>query len=191
MENGFIKSILKRIKLSESTISMVLGALVIVIIGALIINYFRGVGSPEEEISTVTEGPFDIELVEEDGQMVPASLPATYEVAQGDHLWAIAERHYGSGYNWVNIAEKNELSNPNQIEVGQELEIPRAAVIQPETAFGAVISGGSYEIAKGDHLWGIAVRAYGDGYRWSEIAQANQLENPNIIVEGNVLKIPR
>ncbi|PIZ97158.1 MAG: lectin, partial [Candidatus Levybacteria bacterium CG_4_10_14_0_2_um_filter_35_8] len=37
----------------------------------------------------------------------------------------------------------------------------------------------------------IAVRAYGDGYRWVDIARANGLENPDLIFSGNVLKIPR
>lgn len=37
----------------------------------------------------------------------------------------------------------------------------------------------------------IAVRAYGDGYRWPEIAQANDLEDPDIIHVGDSLTIPR
>jgi nucleoid-associated protein YgaU len=44
---------------------------------------------------------------------------------------------------------------------------------------------------KGDSLWKIAVRAYGDGYKWVSIAKANKLVNPNLIHSGNVLTLPR
>jgi nucleoid-associated protein YgaU len=40
-------------------------------------------------------------------------------------------------------------------------------------------------------LWTIAVRAYGDGYKWTEIAKANKLVNPNLIHPGNVFVLPR
>lgn len=62
------------------------------------------------------------------------------------------------------------------------------------TVVGAVttkITGDTYVIQHGDDLWDIAVRAYGDGYKWTEIASANNLENPDIIHVDNTLKLPR
>lgn len=56
---------------------------------------------------------------------------------------------------------------------------------------GQKIAGTDYKIVEGDTLWDIAVRAYGDGYRWSEIATANSIPNPNLIYTGNSLKLPR
>jgi len=53
------------------------------------------------------------------------------------------------------------------------------------------IIGNTYKITHGDDLWEIAVRAYGDGYRWVDIARANNLENPDLIHSDNVLTIPR
>jgi nucleoid-associated protein YgaU len=50
---------------------------------------------------------------------------------------------------------------------------------------------GSYTVVKGDSLWSIAVKAYGDGYKWVSIAKANKLDNPNVIHAGNVLVIPK
>lgn len=58
-------------------------------------------------------------------------------------------------------------------------------------ASGSKISGNTYVIQEGDDLWDIAVRAYGDGYKWTEIAAANNLENPDIIHVNNTLKLPR
>jgi nucleoid-associated protein YgaU len=56
---------------------------------------------------------------------------------------------------------------------------------------GAKINGNSYTVVKGDNLWEIAVRAYGDGYKWTEIAKANKLANPDIIHSGNKFTLPR
>lgn len=190
MEENKLKKLLKNIKLNESTISMILGALVIVVIGALVFNYFRGVERPEEEAK-----PEEIKLIEEGGKLVPEALPSEYQIKEGDDLWKIAEKFYGSGYNWVSIAEENQLKNPNLIYVDQKLTIPRVAVIKPlaeeMTAFGPVIEGDKYVVEKGDHLWGVAVRTYGDGYQWTKIAQANKIANPDIISPGDVLTLPR
>lgn len=194
MANNWLKNLLKRLKLNESTISMVLGVLVIVVVGALIFNYFKGIREEEKEEIVSEEG---IELVEEEGKLVPAGLPVSHKVVRGEHLWEIAEKYYGSGYNWVDIAKENSLANANLLFVDQKLTIPRVEVKKPTTKLakaetaGLTITGNTYTVVRGDHLWGIALRAYGDGYRWVEIAKANNLVNPNLIHTGNVLVIPR
>lgn len=191
-----IKEFLKKLRLSEQTISMALGALVIVVVGILIFNYFRGVGKPGVPTEQPVQ-PGEVKLIEEEGKLVPEGLPTTHKVEKGEHLWAIAEKYFGSGYNWVDIAQENKLQNPNRLLVDQELIIPKAEVKQPVSTkiatsqFGESITGTSYTVVKGDHLWGIAVRAYGDGYKWVEIAQVNNLENPNLIHPGNILTLPR
>lgn len=124
-----------------------------------------------------------------------------YTVGAGESLWTIAEKQYKSGYNWVDIARANKLSNPGVITTGQKLTLPRveqkiATVTTPqnETTIAqnkAKITGDTYKIAKGDTLWDISVRAYGDGYQWSKIASANKLSNPSLIHVSNNLKIPR
>ena len=48
-----------------------------------------------------------------------------YRVQKGDSLWKIAVRAYSDGYKWPTIAKANNLVNPNYIEVGQELKLPR------------------------------------------------------------------
>jgi nucleoid-associated protein YgaU len=191
-----LKEILKKLKLSEQNISMVLGALVVIVIGVLIFNYFRGVG--REELTTEGQPtPGEVKLIEEEGKLVPEGLPRTHQVQEGEHLWMIAEEYYGSGYNWVDIARENNLINPNRLLVGQELIIPKAEVIKPVelplTEVGEAISGSEYLVEKSDNLWEIAVRAYGDGYQLTEIWHANEnlVKNPDIIQPGQVLSIPR
>jgi nucleoid-associated protein YgaU len=172
-----LKSILKSLKLNESTISMALGAIVIVVVGVLVVNYFKDRGTTIPGLS-------------EEGQLT------THTVAQGETLWSIAEKYYGSGFNWTDISKANNLENPGAIEVGQKLTLPDiesklATTTEVKTPESEAITGATYEVVRGDNLWKIAVRAYGDGYKWVEIAKENKLVNPEIIHAGNILILPR
>lgn len=162
---------------------MVLGAIVLVIVGILIANYFK----------------------DKKGSSIPAnstqvSATSEHTVVQGETLWSIAEDSFGSGYNWTDIKAANNLESEN-IEVGQKLvipdntdpkeptttEMPKIVVSEDTNS----ITGETYTVVKGDSLWNIAVRAYGDGFKWTEIAKANKLINPDVIHSGNVLVLPR
>jgi LysM repeat protein len=46
-------------------------------------------------------------------------------------------------------------------------------------------------VQSNDSLWKIATRVYGDGYKWTEIAKANNLKNPNVISKGQKLVLPK
>lgn len=198
-----LKEILKAIKLNESAISMILGAGIVLILGFLIFNYFR---TSSNKVTITKEEPKQQTSSTSTEQEEPAVEPGTiHKVEKGEHLWAISENYYKSGYNWVDIAKENNIQSPNLIEVGQELKIPqveaKVATDQPkrqevisdqaQPAFGDPIQGNTYTVVKGDHLWGIAVRAYGDGYKWVDIAKENKLANPNLIHSGNVFTLPR
>jgi nucleoid-associated protein YgaU len=212
-----LKDILKSLKLNESTISMVLGAIVIIIVGILVINFFGNRNQGETPVPVGTENN------------EVTTFPTTHTVQKGEDLWSISEDYYGTGYNWTDIAKANGLTNPGQITEGQELTIPSVepkttanptqameeptatpteVAMQEATPTEAMtatnesmtttntqgmeaITGNSYTVVHGDNLWNIAVRAYGDGYKWVEIARANNLANPNLIHAGNVFSIPR
>ncbi len=122
----------------------------------------------------------------------------TYQVKQGDYLWKIAEKTYGSGFNAYDIATANQIKNPDLIEPGQELILPSVAPNVPtrgETVMGsstgkAIQRPHEYVIKKGDYLWKIAQVYYGDGNQWVKIAHANNLAHPNLIFSGNKLALP-
>jgi putative chitinase len=190
-----LKSFLKKAKAAESSVSMFLGIVVVVVVGVILFNYFRNYSTssrgPQKESQTAEEGKIN-------GGSV--SLPARYTIAKGDTLWKIAEKFYGSGYNWVDLSRENKISQPNQIEAGQELVIPNvsrkrataeAAEIGLAKATSQGISSTQYTVVKDDTLWDISVRAYQDGYKWPQIAEVNHLVNPSLIHPGNVLTIPR
>lgn len=196
--------------MSESYISIGLGVLVVVVVGILLYNYFTSRGK-------TTPNPAEEKLTQE--ATMAAKPGSTYTVAEGDTLWSISEKSYGTGYNWTDIAKANNLENSDQLEAGQKIVIPEvspttAALATPEASPLAqevepspspvtqvapetvppttpTITGNSYTVVEGDTLWDIACRAYGDCYAWSKIAEANKLENPDLIHPGNVFTLPR
>jgi len=54
----------------------------------------------------------------------PPPAPRTYTVVSGDTLWAIAERFYGDGNRYHEIAAASNIPNPDLIHPGQVLTIP-------------------------------------------------------------------
>lgn len=134
-----------------------------------------------------------------------------YEVKEGETLWSIAEKSYNDGFEWKEIAKANNITDPSTLEKGMRLVIPQILTqpavqpsdlsptpsqqIQPAVqnfeSGTTKITGDTYVVGHGDYLWEIAVRAYGDGYRWVDIARANNLANPNLIFSGDNLKLPR
>jgi nucleoid-associated protein YgaU len=180
------KSFIKKFDSTDSIVSLVLGLAVVLVVGMTIVNFVKSKTQPAastEKTAAAQTG-------------VPTSLPAKHTVISGESLWTIAQIYYKSGYNWVDIRDANTLVNPSLIEAGQTLTIPDVA---PKTVATPAISAASvsekpkdasYTVVKGDDLWNIAVREYGNGYKWTDIATANKLENPGIIHPGNVLTMP-
>ena len=194
-----LKQFLKTIKLNESLLSMIFGIVTVVLVGVLVFRIYQGRRAEITETADTTEqspvaetmGEVPVE-VKEDGKKYPTNLPETYKVGAGEHLWMIAEKTYGSGYNWVEIAKENNLANPGILYEGQELKLPKVAVVEvPGMQATNEISGDTYTVVKGDNLWTICVRAYGDGYKWSEVAEFNKLANASVIEVGQVIKLPR
>ncbi len=186
--------------INETTISGVLGIIVVFIIGIFIFNYFHNKNLGQ--------------TFPNDGANQSATSQNEHTVTKGETLWSIAQDYYKDGFKWNQIAKANNIENPKEIEVGQILMIPglETATASPApspvatattstasptptttaaTADNAPITNGVYTVVHGDNLWKIAERAYGDGNKWKEIAAANNLENPRVIHAGNVFKLPR
>lgn len=188
-----LKSLLKTLKINENLISTVMGGVVVVVMAAMIFNYFKTFNKNGQ----ITDESA-VNLSQE--EILSKELPTTYKVIKGDDLWHISERFYNSGYNYVDIAKANKLVNASRVETGQELVIPKveakkATVVRAETQTAKIsIESGKYTTAKGDYLWSIAVRAYGDGYQWVKIYNANKAKigrNPSRIFTGIELILPR
>lgn len=133
-------------------------------------------------------------ITEEASNTQSSSSVQVYEVQDGDSLWTIAEKLYKNGYKWSDLAQTNKIINPNIIEKGMKLIVPAAAaekVASGSQSDPEKITGNSYTVQEGDNLWEISVRAYGDGYKWTEIAKANNLATPDLIYPDDKFKLPR
>ncbi|EGO87218.1 LysM peptidoglycan-binding domain-containing protein [Clostridium botulinum] len=60
---------------------------------------------------------------------------------------------------------------------------------KPRTVTKKPSTGIKYTVKKGDCLWNIAKRFYGNGMRYKSIARKNNIKNPNLIYPGQVLNL--
>jgi nucleoid-associated protein YgaU len=184
--------------LKEKYPYLILGITVILILYLTVASLFTGTGttSVDKDAGSKIE-----QQVKETEKAVKEQLKK-YVVKAGDHLWKIAEETYGSGYNAYDIAVANNIANPSYIEVGQILMLPTvtpkiptrgevaAATVSASTS-QVIFTDNKYTVKDGDCLWNIALQAYGDGFAWVKIAQANQLPNPSLILPDTELAVPR
>lgn len=47
-----------------------------------------------------------------------------HTVKQGDTLWDLADKHYGDGSKWRDIAKANNITDPRRLQIGANLTIP-------------------------------------------------------------------
>ena len=185
----------KYFKSTEEVVSMFLGLVIVVVVGSLIFNYFQ----KNKGTIDIPGASTDIKLTDTVGDRLTANGEKIYEVTEGDSLWKIAVKEYNDGYVWGKIAAANNLKNVSVISVGQKLVLPKleskTIVSKPENLLteSSISQGSEYKVVRGDSLWKIAVRAYGDGYQWTKIWQENKnkLNNPNSLEIGMMLNVPK
>lgn len=202
----------EKIESNQSKISLVLGALIILVVGILVFNYFK---RSEENVGKLGPAQQTGES-EQKADVTRDQLPGPYTVKEGDTLFTIAEKYYQDGFKFEEIAKTNKLTNPDEIAAGQVLQIPKVETQQAtasgqssETAqfppgetplgtgggnttiWGPRIEGNTYTVEENDWLSKIAGRAYGDIFVYEKIARANNIANPDYIEPGLVLTIPR
>jgi LysM repeat protein len=135
--------------------------------------------------------------------------PATclYTVVQGDRVFRIALRF---GLATETVARANGIINVDLISVDQKLRIPQPGCVPPSTPTpepsmtltpsetpgpgtptatpsSPSTGGTTYVVQPGDTLFAISIRT---GVRISAIAQANNIDNINLIYVGQSLIIP-
>lgn len=193
-----------KISTIENIISVILGIAVVIVIGVMVINVIRNretkqtTNNKEKQEQTTTE----------------ATISAHHVVQEGETLWGIAEKYYNDGFKYKEILKANNLQEGSRIEKGQELVIPKVEkdLAQESTTPSATPTSGpigptgkteeqketilssssdkQYTVVRGDTLWNICVKHYNNGYKWIEVAKANNLKNPHLIHAGNVLILP-
>lgn len=102
----------------------------------------------------------------------PTPQPQTYIVQSGDTLSAIAAK-FGTTYQ--HLAAINGIADPNRIYAGQRLVVGGSPITR------------TYTVQKGDTLSGIAAKV---GTTWEVLQHINRIANPNVIMPGQVLRLP-
>lgn len=179
----------------DSMKSLIYGAITVIVLAVVLVLGFRTLSQNRTPELT-------------DTSVMTQDESNKYTVLEGETLWSIAEKEYNDGFKWTEIAEANNLVEPYVLEAGMELTIPALeeedvessevaeTTVAPEATTTQEqgkneVAGQTYTVVEGDNLWTIAERAYNDGYKWVEIANANQLPNPDLIYVGTVLQLPR
>lgn len=177
-----LKKSFTKIKWQESYASFILGAIIVIVLGLLVANFFsrRGQRIDTGEQTAQTE------------EQALAREKQEYKVVAGDSLSKISEKFYGSMDFWPVLARENNIANPNIIFVDSTLNIPAKSDV--EQLKGEMVAT-SYQVQSGDTLFLIAEKVYGDGSKWTTLDRANnvgRLPNGNpLIFAGSTITIPR
>jgi len=154
------------------------------------------------------------------GPAQPAAIepaaPKTHVVQRGETLSSISRQYYNTPGKWKIIWEANKQvigRRPEDLRPKMKLVIPPLAeaehgqvvpnVLEPGTS-DVVWAGQNptlsaqepasgtkhYDVQRGDTLWKIAQKFYGDGNAWKKIQEANQGVSPNDLREGMQLTLP-
>jgi len=178
----------------KRALSLALGGAVMLLISIVGFSLlFQKIKSQTDKIS-----PRDKQQTK--GKEISINKVRTYVVEDGDQLYLIAQKLYGSGLNMEDIIQANNITNPDMLEVSQTLVIPD---VKPRSPTVGIITESAaktekvtqksekYIVKEGDSLAKIALQAYGDSYAWKRIAVANNITNPDELRIGMVLTIAR
>lgn len=109
---------------------------------------------------------------------VSLALAQSHQVRPGDTLSSIAETY---GVSMEQLAHANGITNYDRIYAGQVLTIAGA------TAAADAVDTASHTVLEGESLSMIALRY---GVTLNALVHANEIENPNFITVGQLLKVP-
>ena len=153
----------------------------------------------EKEVVKETETEKEIETVSEkvvvEKKVTPVSLPDSvnviYMTRPGDYLTKIALNEYGRASVWRMIWNWNYEKigdNPDVIYPYQEYDLKKPREVAKPVKYDFY----NYTVGKGETLWSIAQKEYGNNYAWVVILRDNfdKLGNDyNTLEPGTVLQL--
>ena len=204
-------------ELSESYISIGLGLLVVIVVGILLYNYFTQRNKTQEAAKNADKITQEATMSAKPGStytvvagdtlwsIAEKSYKSGYNwvdiakannLKEGDKLEAGQQLVIPEASPILPMAEASAAASASPVAlVASPTVAPATPVSSPaamvEASPAPTIQGNTYTIVRGDTLWDIACRAYGDCYAWPKIAQANKLSNPDLIFADNTLTLPR
>lgn len=111
------QSLFEQLRLSESYVSLILGAVVVLVLSLVFFIFVKGNNSSKDTFPAADSlTPFVTKAVEQ-----------TYTLHQDETLWDVAVKFYGDGFKWVDIAKANKLEDTaDYVPPGTKLIIPNA-----------------------------------------------------------------
>lgn len=111
------QNLFEQLKLSESYVSLILGAVVVLILSLVFFVFIKGNNSSKDTLpATDSIIPFVTKTVEK-----------TYILQENETLWEVAVKFYGDGFKWPDIAKANNLeATADYVPPGTKLIIPNA-----------------------------------------------------------------
>lgn len=111
------QNILDQIRLSESYVSLILGAAVVLVLSLVFFVFIKGNNSSKNTLpATDSINP-----------LVTKAVDQTYILSQDESLWDVAVKFYGDGFRWTDIAKANNLEETADfVPPGTKLIIPNA-----------------------------------------------------------------
>ena len=163
-----------------------------------------------EDSQIEKEIPYEEEedISHEDVQQVASvdiSTKTMHKVKPNDSLVKISKEYFGDETKWYKIfeANKDNMSDPNSLYVGQELLIPDVIVEKAETQtfrpsvdkkpeHNTAVNTITHTVQSGDSLYRIAGKYYDDPAMWEKIYKANEetIEDTSLLRKGQILVIP-
>lgn len=142
-----------------------------------------------------TTTAFSEEIKEESPVINTSSSDVIYTVKKGETLTGISLMFYGDIKYYKELASYNGIENPDFIVEGTKLNIPvtlSEVKIKPNTN-KQNNNNITHVVRKNDYLINIVRYYYGDKNvmeNVNKLATYNELKDPNILIEGDVLLIP-
>ena len=137
-KNTLVKKIFK-FNWQESYASLILGAIIVIILGLLVANYFT-----RKNQGTIDEADMTKLTQEEETKPVEGS---DYKIKENDSLSKISQEVYGSQEYWNALAVVNNIVNPNVIWVNTTIKLPDKDDL---TKTKETLMGTSYEVQEGE-----------------------------------------
>lgn len=188
MANKIKKVFGQKIDWQDSYTSLILGAIIVIILGLLVANFFSKRNQLQQEIN----GGEKTQISQEEA--IP-SAGSEYTIRENDSLSKISEAAYGSQEFWIAIAATNNIKTPNIINKGEKLKLPAKADLGKKDVAEASSTPTSYDVVKGDTFFTIAQKVYGDGSKWTKLFAANgsrRLPNGNpLVFAETTITVPR
>lgn len=178
----------QKINWQESYTSLILGAIIVIILGLLVANFF----SKRNELQQISTG--EQTQMTQQAEASP-SAGSEYTIRANDSLSKISEAAYGSQDHWMAIASVNDIKTPNIINQGDKIKLPAKEDLVKKEAMAPPSAQTSYDVVEGDTFFTISEKMYGDGSKWTMLFAANgsrRLPNGNpLVFAGTTITIPR